>query len=298
MELTRKQKGILLMLLSTFLLCAMQVVVSMMNSNIGVMEQVFFRNFISLFVAFYFIKKNKLPMFGERKYQPALFARSLFGFLGIILLFYASRHAFQADVTILSKIAPFLITVFSVFFLNEKISKMQVPALFIAFAGAYLAANPSFDSNFLPLGCALAAAVCNSICYTLLGFFKEKVNAMTVIMHFSTFSMAASIPFMMGSFVIPTMRELIMLLLIGFFGSFGQITLTYSYRMVAASEVSIYNQAGILYSIVLGFIFLGEKPASSSLIGGSLVMLASLLVYFYNTHEEKKELLKKAAVET
>ena len=105
---------------------------------------------------------------------------------------------------------------------------------------------------------------------------------MTIIMHFSTFCVIATIPFMIYDFVLPNAHELFLLLLIGIFGGFGQITLTYSYRMATASEISIYNYSGIIFSIILGFIFLGEVPDWSSLIGCGLVIIAALITYIFS----------------
>jgi len=112
MELDTKQKGILLMILSALLSAAMQVVVNITGGHIPLMEQVCFRNIVSLVICFTIIKKQNLSMFGEKKYQPWLFLRSSFGLLGLVSLFYAASRANQADVTILSKLSPFLLFYF------------------------------------------------------------------------------------------------------------------------------------------------------------------------------------------
>ena len=287
--MNKRNLGILLMLLSAFSFACMQIVVKLSSGTIPLMEQVFVRNIISLSVAFFLIKKSKVSVFGEKKYQPSLFARSFFGFIGVIFLFYASSHANQADVTILNKMSPFLITIFATMFLGEKLSKMQIPALLIAFGGAFLVANPKFNSNMFPLIMAFLSAVASGVAYTLLSYFKNKVNGLTVIMHFSTFSMVASVPFIIGNFVVPTGSDLITLILIGVFGSLGQIALTYSYRLVPASEVSIYNYSGILFSMILGYVVLNQKVGINSLIGGSIVVLASFMVYWYNNNKRENE---------
>lgn len=275
------------MLLSALSFSCMQIVVKLSSGTIPLMEQVFVRNIISLGVAFVLIKKNKVSLFGERKYQPSLFARSFFGFIGIIFLFYASSHAIQADVTILNKMSPFIVTILATIFLGEKLSKIQIPALIIAFLGAFLVASPKFNSNLFPLFMALLSALASGVAYTLLSYFKNKVNGLTVIMHFSTFSMVASIPFIINNFVIPRGVDIITLILIGVFGSLGQIALTYSYRLAPASEISIYNYSGILFSMLLGYIVLNQKVGTNSIIGGCVVVLASLMVYVYNNkHKE------------
>lgn len=278
---TTKQKGILLMLLSALLFSAMQVIINLTGERVPLMEQVFFRNIVSLAMCYIIIRRHGLSMFGEKKYQPWLFTRSVFGLLGLVSLFYAASRAAQADVTILSKLSPFLITLFAFLFLKEKIARIQVPALIIAFGGAFLVANPSFHSNVFPLFLAFLCAIFSSVSYTLLAYFKDKVDAITVIMHFSTFCAVVSLPFFLLDMTLPSTKDLLLLLLMGTFGGFGQIALTYAYRMAPAAEVSIYNYSGILFSMLLGYAILGETVPLNSLLGGALVILASLLMYRY-----------------
>lgn len=279
-----KQKGILLMLLSALLFSAMQIIIHITGEKVPLMEQVFFRNIVSLALCFVIIRRHGLSMFGPWKYQSLLFTRSVFGLLGLVSLFYAAARASQADVTILSKLSPFLITLFAYLFLKEKIARIQIPALIIAFGGAFLVANPAFHSNLFPLFLAFLCAIFSSVSYTLLAYFKDKVDAVTVIMHFSTFCVLVSFPFFIMSFTPPSLRDFLLLFLMGTFGGFGQIALTYAYRLAPASEVSIYNYSGILFSMILGYVFLDETVPGTSLIGGALVVLASLLTYRYSRH--------------
>ena len=272
------------MLLSAFLFAVMQILINITGDRIPLMEQVFFRNIVSLIISFVIIKRHGLSMFGAKKYQPFLFMRSAFGLMGLVSLFYAASRASQADVTILSKLSPFLIPIFAFFFLKERIARIQVPALLIAFSGAFLVANPAFHSDVLPLLLAFLCAIFASVSYTLLAYFKDKVDAVTVIMHFSTFCAVVSLPFFVMNSALPSLTDFLLLLLMGTFGGFGQIALTYAYRMAPASEVSIYNYSGILFSMVLGYLLLGETVAPNSLFGGALVVFASLLTYRYSKH--------------
>lgn len=281
-EMPSRQKGAVLMCTSAFLFSAMQIPINMSGSTIPIMEQVFFRNIVTLIISFILIKRSGGSLFGKKKDQPLLFVRSVFGFLGLITQFYAVAHANQGDVSTLMKLSPFMITLWAAIFLKEKIKKIQIPALLIAFVGAAFVANPAFNSNLFPLFMAFLCAFFSSVSYTLLAYFKNKVDGMTIIMHFSTFCVVACIPFMIYDFAVPTFKELMLLLLIGVFGGLGQIALTYSYRMAAAAEISIYNYSGIVFSIILGYVFLGEVLNLTSVIGCVLVIAAALITYIFS----------------
>jgi drug/metabolite transporter (DMT)-like permease len=66
-----RQKGILLMILSALLFAAMQVIIRVTGDEIPLMEQVFFRNIVSLMISFVIIRRHGLSLFGEKNISPS-----------------------------------------------------------------------------------------------------------------------------------------------------------------------------------------------------------------------------------
>ena len=83
---------------------------------------------------------------------------------------------------------------------------------------------------------------------------------------------------MIPSFVVPTPRDLMMLILIGIFGAGGQIGLTYAYQKAPAAEVSIYDYSGIIFSAILGYVLLGESLSLSTIVGAASSPPAALVL--------------------
>lgn len=279
---SNRRQATALMLMSTTSFCLMSMVVKLSATTVGTLQQVFFRNLVSLIVVGSVIWKRNLPFLGEKQYQPALFARSFFGFVGVIMLFYATANARQADIAILSRTSPIWTTVFAALILKEKISKVQVTVIALCLAGTVVAMRPSFDSNILPLLLAAATAVSSGLAYTMIAFCKGKVHPLTVIFHFSLFSTVAGFFLMLPTFTMPTFRDVIMLILIGVFAAGGQIGLTFAYQKAPASEVSIYDYVGIVVSMLIGYLVFGEPLAASSILGGVLITSSALWSYWYN----------------
>lgn len=270
------------MLLSALFFALMQTLVKISATTVGTMQQVFSRNLISMFIAFLLLKRKRLPLLGPREYQLPLFVRSFLGFVGVVMLFYATIGARQADIALLNRTSPIWVSLFAMLFLREKLSRVQIPVVLLCLAGAFVAMQPSFHSNFLPLLLALLTAVSSGLAYTMIAFCKGHVNPLTVIFHFSLFSTVAGGILMIPSFVKPTWQDLIMLGLIGIFGAGGQICLTYAYQKAPASEVSIYDYSGIIYSALLGYFLLGEELSLSTVVGACLITGGALWSYFYN----------------
>ena len=85
--MNERNQAVVLMLLSALSFSLMQAVVKLSATNIGTMEQVFCRNLISMAISFVLLQRSHLPLLGGRKYQPALLARSFFGFIGVVISF-------------------------------------------------------------------------------------------------------------------------------------------------------------------------------------------------------------------
>lgn len=277
-----RNQAVALMVFSAFSFSLMQTVVKMSASSVGILQQVFSRNLISLLMTGILIWKNHLSFLGPKKYQLPLFARSFFGFVGVIMLFYATAHARQADVAILNRTSPVWVSLLALLFLKEKVSKIQIPVIVLCLTGAFIAMRPSFDSNPLPMFLALMTSFVSGIAYTMIAFCKDAVNPLTVIFHFSCFSTVVAGFMMIPSYVTPSWRDVWMLLGIGIFGGFGQIGLTFAYQKARASEVSIYDYSGIIFSALLGFFAFGEPFTVSAAVGALLIAGGGALSYFYN----------------
>ena len=158
----------------------------------------------------------------------------------------------------------------------------RIPVILLCLAGSVAAMRPSFDSNTLPLVLALLTAVSSGLAYTMIAFCRGQVNPMTVIFHFSLFSTIAAGLLMIPSFVVPTPRDLMMLILIGIFGAGGQVGLTYAYQKAPAAEVSIYDYSGIIFSAILGYVLLDESLSLSTIVGAALITAGGLWSYCAN----------------
>ena len=279
--MNERNQAVVLMLLSALSFSLMQAVVKLSATSIGTMEQVFCRNLISMAISFVLLRRSHLPLLGSRNHQPALLARSFFGFIGVVMLFSATAGARQADIAVLNRTSPIWVSLF----LRERISKVQIPVILLCLAGAVAAMRPSFDSNTLPLVLALLTAVSSGLAYTMIAFCRGQVAPMTVIFHFSLFSTIAAGLLMIPSFVVPTPRDLMMLVLIGIFGAGGQIGLTYAYQKAPAAEVSIYDYSGIIFSAILGYVLLGESLSLSTVVGAALITAGGLWSYCANRRQ-------------
>jgi drug/metabolite transporter (DMT)-like permease len=276
-NMTLKNKSVILMLFSAFTFSSMQIIVKLLP-QIPLMEKVFFRNFISLLIAYFIIKKNRLSFFGAKENRKYLFYRYLFGFTGLILFFYATTQMLAADAAILNKLSPVFVIILAHYFHKEKINKTKLIVSAVSVIGALLVIKPKFDSSVIPAAAGFISAILSGAAYLFIGM-TEKESVYTTVFYFSFFSSLSCVPFFFFDFVTPEINELILLALLGIFAALGQIALTFAYTGCPASDISIYDYSNIIFSSMLGFLFLKEIPDLLSVAGGVLILSASVYLY-------------------
>lgn len=279
--MSNKTKAVFCMLISALGFTFMSVTVKYVT-GIPLFEKVFFRNLISLGVAFFMLKKSSAPMFGKRENQLALLARSSFGLAGVVLNFYAIANLTLADSSMLGKLSPIFVTIMACIFLKEKIDSKQILSIIITFLGALLVIKPEFSLEMLPSLAGILSAAASGVAYTLLRYLKDKESPDTIIFYFSLISVVFTAPFALAEYVQPTFIQLGLLLATGVFASVGQFGITYAYKFAKATEVSIYNYSAIVFGIILGFIFFGEIPDTLSLLGGAIIIAVAFYIFKHN----------------
>lgn len=279
--MSNKTKAVFCMLISALGFTFMSVTVKYVT-GIPLFEKVFFRNLISLGVAFFMLKKSSAPMFGRRENQLALLARSIFGLAGVVLNFYTIANLTLADSSMLGKLSPIFVTIMACIFLKEKIDNKQILSIIITFLGALLVIKPEFSLEMLPSLSGIMSAASAGVAYTLLRYLKDKESPDTIIFYFSLISVVFTAPFALAEYVQPTFTQLGLLLATGVFASVGQFGITYAYKFAKATEVSIYNYSAIVFGIILGFIFFGEIPDTLSLLGGAIIIAVAFYIFKHN----------------
>lgn len=286
-----KTKAILFILTSSLSFAIMSAMVKLAG-DLPAHEKVFFRSSVSALVLFFWVKKQKLPLFGHRKNQGLLLLRSIFGTSAMFFFFYGLNHVYLADASIIGRLNPFFVTIFATVFLKEKLSRMQIPALVIVFFAATLIIKPRFDISVIPAAALFLGTMFSGGGHTILRGLRDKEKPTTVVFYFSFTSTLMLLPFTLSDFVIPTKEQWFYLIGIGLMAVVGQFSLTSAYRNWKASEISLYTYIGIIFSGILGFIFWDEIPDVLSIIGGIIIVFVSVMVFFIDKRKRNKEYTK------
>ncbi len=280
-------KGIVFIISSAFFFALMAAFVHLAG-NIFFMQKAFFRNVVAFLIAlagiFLTAKKEGLAAIaipnGALLY---LFLRSIAGSVGIYGNFFAIDHLVLSDASILNKMSPFFSILFSFLLMKEKINKIPLIAIIVAFLGSMLIIKPNFNfSQMLPTIAGFAGGMGAGFAYACVRkLSKLGCNGNVIVLFFSAFSILISVPYLILNYNPMTFQQWIFLICAGISAAGGQFTITAAYSYAPAAKISIYDYSQIIFSTLLGFFLFGMIPDIFSIIGYLIIISMALLNFLY-----------------
>ena len=110
----RKQeyRGIACLVLSAFCFALMSMFVHLAG-DLPSMQKSFFRNLVAALSAVVLLLRAGEPFRIRRENLPYFLMRSIFGTMGVLCNFYAVDHLVLSDASMLNKMSPFFVILFS-----------------------------------------------------------------------------------------------------------------------------------------------------------------------------------------
>lgn len=279
--MTNKNKAILLMIISS-LTAALASTTIKLAGSIPFYEQSFFRNLVTVVITLFIIKKNKGSFLGKKENRKYLFFRAICGTFAVWCSYYAIDHMLLANATVLSKISPFFVLIFSYVFLKEKLKMHHIIAMIIAFIGVILVVKPTTEMALETSIIAILSGILGGGVGTLLRFLRNREKANTIVFFYAFTSAILSIPLMLYSFTVPTISQILVLLLSGVFSSGTQFALTTAYKYAPAKEISVFSYSNIIFVTIIGALIWNTFPNELALVGYVLIIGAAILMFIYN----------------
>ncbi|WP_026886121.1 DMT family transporter [Clostridium beijerinckii] len=280
-NLSNRKKGIIFITASAFGFAMMSAFVKI-SGDLPSFQKTFFRNIVSLIVAFTLISKHRGNFLGQKNNQKTLLLRSIFGTLGILLNFYSIDKLVLSDANMLNKLSPFFVIIFSGIFLKEKVNTRQIIAIIIAFVGTLFIIKPSLNLEIIPAIAGILGGVTAAVAYTCVRALSGKEHPETIVFYFSFISSIITFPLMIAYYENMNIMQLVYLLLAGIFASIGQFGITLAYKYAPAKEISIFDYTNIIFSAIISLCLFGILPDYLSWIGYSIIFCASLYMFVYN----------------
>ena len=286
-NISNKSKGILCILFAAFGFSLMSFFVRI-SGDIPTMEKAFFRNAVAIIASLILLIRSGEKIRIKKGCMGDIFLRCVFGTSGLIANFYAIDKLNIADANMLNKLSPFFAILISIPILKEKPKKIDILAVIVAFLGAMLIVRPTGSNmQLVPALIGLYGGFGAGAAYVFVRKLGKKGERTPIIvLCFSVFSTAVTIPFIAVNFIPLKPMQLICLVMAGLSATIGQFGITSAYKYAPAKEISVFDYTQVIFAAILGMLFLGELPQAMSFIGYVIIIGVAVLRWRYNLKNE------------
>ena len=249
------------------------------SDNYPLGQVIFFRGFFGIVLYYFVIPKERIRDFYFTKRPLLHFSRCFFGLAALLSIFTALRNLPLATVVSISFAAPIFTTIFSIFFLSERVGYFRWLAVFIGFIGVLIISEPGFSS----LNVYYIFPVIFVLGMSYVAISIRQLSSTEPVWLISLFFSAAitiagllTLPF---GWIMPSFYDLTLLSMIGFFGGVANLWLSQSYKFSEVSLVTPLKYLALVFAIVFGYLIWGEVPSGKTLIGAILVIASSIIIF-------------------
>ncbi|MGA0562210.1 DMT family transporter [Ancylobacter sp. VNQ12] len=278
-------KGIALQIGATFLFTIMSAMVRIVSEHVPTGEVVFARSFFALFPLMAMLAwRGEISAAVRTAHPLGHILRGTIGVMSMGLGFAALARIPLADVTAIGFTAPLLTVVLAALVLGERVQLYRWAAVFVGLGGVVVMLWPhlagNFDSWEHKLGAMMALAAAGFTAGAMIQVRRLTGTETTaaIVFYFQALAAVAGLATAGWGWVVPTLREGVMLVTLGIIGGIGQILLTESYRWAPASVVAPFTYSAMLWSLLLGFVLFAEVPPVLVVVGAVIVIGAGLFV--------------------
>ena len=288
--LSKNQLGFLYMFLSVCAFSVMDLIVKWSDSYpLG--QVIFFRGFFGLVLYYFVIPKERLKDFYYTKRPMLHFSRCFFGLMALLSIFTALRNLPLATVVSISFAAPIFTTIFSIFFLSEKVGYFRWLAVLVGFVGIIIISEPGLSSLNVYYVFPVIFVLGMSYVAISIRQLSSTEPVWLISLYFSAAITLAGLFTIPYGWLMPNLKDLILLSFIGIFGGVANLWLSQSYKFSEVSLVTPLKYLALVFAIIFGYLIWNEIPTIKTLVGATLVIVSSIIIF-------RREILLKKQIST
>ena len=265
--------SIILMIISGFSFVVMHSVAKFLSDQIHIFEITFLRCALVAFVlAPMIFKEGKSSLITKQpKFQ---IYRIITNSIAMLCFFYGLTLTTLAEVTALNLTVPIFTTLLAFLFLNEKLKKHRLSALFIGFLGAIIVLRPDISINIGGV-LILISALIWSVSLIFIKKLTETDSPVTISLYAGVGMVPATFVAAYPYLIMPNLYQFLIILFIAVTGTIAQTLLNSAFKRGQLAILLPFDYLKLIWSVLIGYTIFVESTTISLWIGGTLIVGAS-----------------------
>lgn len=265
--------SIILMIISGFSFVVMHSAAKFLSDQIHIFEITFLRCALVAFVlAPMIFKEGKSSLITKQpKFQ---IYRIITNSIAMLCFFYGLTLTTLAEVTALNLTVPIFTTLLAFLFLNEKLKKHRLSALFIGFLGAIIVLRPDISINVGGI-LILISALIWSVSLIFIKKLTETDSPVTISLYAGVGMIPATFVAAYPYLIMPNLYQFLIILFIAVTGTIAQTLLNSAFKRGQLAILLPFDYLKLIWSVLIGYTIFVESTTISLWIGGTLIVGAS-----------------------
>jgi len=265
------------MLLSVSCFVAMGTTAKLLSATLHPFEVAFFRAAFGLVVVLPVALREGLGLWITPTWRLQLL-RGLFGTMAMASAFYAVARLPLAEATAYGYTRPLFVVMLAVPLLGEPLLPRRLVATLVGFVGVLVMLRPGTVGLQPATLVALFGAFCAAMVSILLRHLAQLVRPMVVLAWLGLVGTVLTAPAASLVWRAPDVRELVLIVLMGSFGTLVQLALMRAYRLAEAGALAPLDYLRLPVAALVGFVLFGEVLDPWAVTGAALVVASTLVL--------------------
>ncbi len=266
------------MILSSLAFAAMGVCIQICAQTLPNSMVVFFRNVSGLLFLSPILMRGGLGVLKTEHLKQHVM-RGVAGLASMYCFFYALAHLPLADAVLLNYTLPLFIPVVEALWLGEPFPLRLSAPLALGFLGVVIVLRPGSGLITAAAVLGLLAGLLSAVAQTGVRQLTKTEPTVRIVIYFALMGSslsALSLPFV---WVTPAPAIWLVIVLLGFSATSGQLLMTKAYSYAPASQIGGFVYTGVIFAALLDWIRSGRTPSPHFFAGAVLVMAAGALMF-------------------
>ena len=265
--------SIILMIMSGFSFVVMHSAAKFLSDQIHIFEITFLRcALVAVVLAPMIFKEGKSSLITKQpKFQ---IYRIITNSIAMLCFFYGLTLTTLAEVTALNLTVPIFTTLLAFLFLNEKLKKHRLSALFIGFLGAIIVLRPDISINVGGI-LILISALIWSVSLIFIKKLTETDSPVTISLYAGVGMIPATFVAAYPYLIMPNLYQFLIILFIAVTGTIAQTLLNSAFKRGQLAILLPFDYLKLIWSVLIGYTIFVESTTISLWIGGTLIVGAS-----------------------
>ena len=214
--------------------------------------------------------------------------RSAFLFGATYSFFTSISHIGLAQAVAIFDVNPLIVTLLAMVVLKEPAGPRRLIGCTIGMIGALIIIRPGTEL-FSPYAALPLVGACSYASYVVsTRFLGRDENSLTSLLYTTLIGTAVANLLVPPVWQTPLPADAALMLSMGFIGGTGQYFLIRAFTLAEAGVVAPFTYVGLLFAVVLGYLFFGELPDKMTYLG-ALVIVGSGLYVWHREQQQQRE---------